>query len=222
LPWNIHDGSKSISINNSRLSIEFRIYEHRRNPSETIFIGLFHRCENQLITVVSDTNKIYPICDENRYLPYSKNLSTIIKKLQPEEATRLCNVAGNPYRCTYTSVNKGLISSTVISAFTLSLSIILIYTHLLINQFKYKTHFGIAIITVSLLSLAFIFILITLILFGSTMSHDLFEYRYNLNYRLVEQSKSKKKKKNQSHISNFRTSKFNQCSRTNNSTNSSK
>jgi hypothetical protein len=167
----------------------WKIYEHRRTPSETIFIGLFHRCENQLITVVSDTNKIYPICDENRYLPYNKNLSTIIKKLQPQEATHLCNIAGNPYNCTYSSINKGLISSTIISAFTLSLSIILIYIHLLINQFKYKTHFIIAIITVSLLFLAFIFILITLILFGSTMANDLFEYRYNLKYRLIEQKR---------------------------------
>jgi hypothetical protein len=113
----------------------------------------------------------------------------MINKLQPHEALRLCNVAGNPYRCNYSRINKGLISSTIISACTLSLSIILIYLHLLINQFKYKTHFGIAVITIALLFLAFIFILITLILFGSTMANDLFEYRYNLKYRLIEQSK---------------------------------
>jgi hypothetical protein len=175
--------------------INSRIYEHRRTPSETILIGLFHRCENQLINVLSDTNKIYPICDENKYLPYNKNLTTMIRKLQPNEAQRLCNVAGNPYRCNYSPINKGLISSTIISAFTLSLSIILIYSHLLINQFKYKTHFAIAILTVSLLFLAFIFILITLILFGSTMPNDLFEYRYNLKYRLIEQSRMKKYKR---------------------------
>jgi hypothetical protein len=97
-------------------------------------------------------------------------------------------VAGNPYRCIYTSINKGLISNTIISACTLTLSIILIYSHLLINPFKYKTHLGIAVVTISLLFLAFIFILITLILIGSTMPYDLFEYRYNLNYRLIEQS----------------------------------
>ncbi len=97
-------------------------------------------------------------------------------------------MAGNPYRCDYSLINKGLISNTIISACTLSLSIILIYSHLLINQFKYKTHFGIAAITISLLFLAFVFILITLILLGSTMSYELFEYRYHLNYRLNEQS----------------------------------
>jgi hypothetical protein len=139
-----------------------------------------------------DTNKIYPICDENKYLPYNKNVSNIINKRPPHEASRLCNVAGNPYRCNYSRINKGLISSTIISACTVSLSILLIYSHLLINQFKYKTHFGIAIITISLLFLAFIFILITLILFGSTMANDLFEYRYNLKYRLIEQSRFKK------------------------------
>jgi len=172
----------------SRCFFLHRIYEHRRTPSETIFIGLFQRCENQLINVVLDTNKIYPICNDNKYLPQNKNLSNIIKKLQPHEASRLCNVAGNPYRCDYSLINKGLISNTIISACTLSLSIILIYSHLLINQFKYKTHFGIAAITISLLFLAFVFILITLILLGSTMSYELFEYRYHLNYRLNEQS----------------------------------
>ncbi len=187
--WDIHDGSKFLKIQINILFYFFnRIYEHRRTPSETIFIGLFHRCENQLINVVFDTNKIYPICNENKYLPYSRNLSTMINRLQPNEAIRLCDMAGNPYRCKYSSINKGLISSTIISACTISLSILLIYSHLLINQFKYKTHLGIAIITVSLLFLAFIFLLITLILLGSTMANDLFEYRYNLNYRLMEQS----------------------------------
>ncbi|CAF0823098.1 unnamed protein product [Adineta steineri] len=163
----------------------WKIYEHRRTPSETMFIGLFHRCENHLINVVNDTNKIYSICDANKYLPENKNLTNIIKKLHPNEIQRLCNVAGNSYRCNYSSISKSLISSTIISACTLSLSIILIYLHLLINQFKYKTHFGIAIITISFLFLAFIFILITLILLGSTMSYELFQYRYNLNYRLT-------------------------------------
>jgi hypothetical protein len=188
-----------------------RIYEHRRTPSETIFIGLFHRCENQLIDIVFDNNKIYPICDENKYLPYTRNLSNLITKLQPQQATRLCNVAGNPYRCSYTPTNKGLISSTIISACTISLSIILIYSHLLINQFKYQTHFGIAIITIGLLFLAFIFILITLILFGSTMANDLLQYRYNLNYRLIEQSISTTKILFDiiKFVLFFRTSKFN-------------
>lgn len=170
----------------------FRIYEHRRSPSETIFIGLFHRCENQLMNVYSDVNKIYPICDENRYLPYHRNLSNLLRTLPPRDAQRLCNVAGNPYRCRYSSIHKGLISSTVISSCTLTLAILLIYSHLLINQFKYQTHLGMAILTVSLLFLAFIFILITLILFGSTMSNDLLEYRYNFKYRLIEQSKRRR------------------------------
>ncbi|CAF0969851.1 unnamed protein product [Rotaria sordida] len=165
----------------------WKIYEHRRIPSETIFIGLFHRCENRLIDGVLNTSKIYLICDENKYLPYNKNLSYLLNKIQPIEAQRFCNIAGNPYRCNYSSINKSFISSTIITIFTLSLSIISIYLHLLINQFKYKTHLGIAITTISLLFIAFIFILITLILLSSTMSYDLFEYRYNLNYRLMQQ-----------------------------------
>jgi hypothetical protein len=178
-----------------------------------MYIGLFQRCENQFLNIVFDTNKIYPICNDNKYLPYNRNLSSLINKLQPHEATRLCNVAGNPYRCTYTSINKGLMSSTIISACTLSLSIIFIYSHLLINQFKYKTHFGIAVITISLLCLAFIFILITLILLGSTMPYDLFEYRYNLNYRLMEQSMLEEIKFSKfSFFLLFRTSKFNEYS----------
>ncbi|UJR23473.1 hypothetical protein I4U23_026473 [Adineta vaga] len=164
----------------------WKIYEHRRTPSETLFIGLFHRCESQLINVVSDTNKIYSICNENKYLPTKRNFSTIINKLKPNEVQRLCNIAGNPYRCDYSPTTKGLISSTIISACSMSFVIILIYSHLLINQFKYKTHFGIAIITISFIFLAFIFLLITLILLGSTMAYELFEYRYNFNARLTE------------------------------------
>ncbi|CAF4617538.1 unnamed protein product [Rotaria sp. Silwood1] len=165
----------------------WKIYEHRRIPNETMFIGLFHRCENRLINGVLNTNKMYLICDANKYLPHNKNLSYLLHKVQPTEAQRFCNIAGNPYRCNYSLINKSLISCTIISIFTLSLSIISIYLHLLINQFKYKTHLGIAIITISLLFIAFICILTTLILLSSTMSHDLFEYRYNLNYRLIGQ-----------------------------------
>ena len=41
---------------------------------------------------------------------------------------------------------------------------------------------------ISFLFLAFLFMLITLILLSTTIKYDLFEYRYNLNYRLIEQS----------------------------------
>lgn len=167
----------------------WKIYEHRRIPSETIFIGVFHRCENQLINVVLDTNKIYPICNDNKYLTHKKNLSTVINRLQSHEVPRLCNIAGNPYRCTYTRLNQFLISSTIISACTISLAIFAMYAHLLINQFKYKTHFSIAILTVILLTIGFIFILLTLIVFGSTMANDLYEYRYNFKYRLNQQKR---------------------------------
>lgn len=168
------------------LSCPSRVYEHRRNPSETMFVGLFHRCENRLINIVANTNRFYPVCDENKYLTANKNLSDIATRLQPNETPRLCNLAGNPYRCVYSPVTKALISCTIIAACTLSLSLLLIYSHLLINQFKYKTHVVIAAITVVLLLLAFVFILITLILLGSTMSSDLFEYRYNLRSRLAD------------------------------------
>ncbi|CAM4885328.1 unnamed protein product [Rotaria socialis] len=166
----------------------WKIYEHRRNPNETMFIGLFHRCENRFLNGILNTSKIYLVCDNNKYLPSNKNLSTLIHKVQPAEAQRLCNIAGNPYDCDYSSINKTFISSTIISIITLCLSIISIYLHLLINQFKYKTHVGVAITTISLLFIAFICNLITLILLSSTMPFDLFEYRYNLNYRLIEKN----------------------------------
>lgn len=193
--WDIQDGSKFFllillgNIFKYFIIILDRIYEHRRTPTNTLFIGLFHRCENQLIDIVFDTNKIYTICNENKYLSPHKNFTSIINRLQPQDVQRLCNVPGNPYRCTYSPITKGLVSSTIISACSISFSILLIYSHLLINQFKYKTHFNIAIITLLCLSIAFIFILITLILFGSTMANDLYDYRYNLKNRLIEQSK---------------------------------
>jgi hypothetical protein len=160
-----------------------------------MFIGLFHRCENRLINVVADTNRFYSVCDENRYLSNDKNLSDISNRLQPNETPRLCNLAGNPYRCVYSPITRSLISSTIIAACMLSFSLLLIYSHLLINQFKYKTHLTIAIISIGLLFLAFIFMLITLILLGSTMSYDLFEYRYNLRSRLVERGEDESNEK---------------------------
>jgi hypothetical protein len=96
-----------------------------------------------------------------------------------------CNDNNNPYNCDYSSITKGLISCTIISACTLCISFILIFSHILINQFKYKIHMYISIITIILLFLGFLFILITLILFGSTLSYDLYQYRYNLDYLLA-------------------------------------
>ncbi|CAF4276801.1 unnamed protein product [Rotaria socialis] len=71
----------------------WKIYEHRRNPNETMFIGLFHRCENRFLNGILNTSKIYLVCDNNKYLPSNKNLSTLIHKVQPAEAQRLCNIA---------------------------------------------------------------------------------------------------------------------------------
>jgi len=48
-----------------------------------------------------------------------------------------CNDNNNPYNCDYSSITKGLISCTIISACTLCISFILIFSHILINQFKY-------------------------------------------------------------------------------------
>ena len=148
-----------------------------------MFVGLFHRCENRLINIVGTNNRYYPICDENRFIPPNRNLTEITKRYLLNETPRLCNVPGNPYRCDYSPISKGLISTTILSACLLTFSLLLIYSHLLINQFKYKTHLIIGSITIALLFLAFLFLLTTLILLGSTMSYDLFEYRYNFQYR---------------------------------------
>ena len=95
-----------------------------------------------------------------------------------------CNVDNNLYQCSYSSFTKGLISCTIIAASTLGISLLLIFLHILINQFKYKTHMYITVITIIFLLIGFIFILITLILLGSTMAYDLHQYWYNLDYRV--------------------------------------
>ena len=153
-----------------------------------MFIGLFHRCENRLVNIASTTSKIYSICDDNKYLSSTKNLSNVINELQANERPRLCNVAGNPYGCVYSSVSKVLISTTIIGACALALALVFVYSHLLLNQFKYKTHLAIASVTLLLLLLAFLSILTTLIVLGSTMSYDLFEYRYSFSARWLERS----------------------------------
>ncbi|CAF3336276.1 unnamed protein product [Rotaria sp. Silwood1] len=71
---------------------------------------------------------------------------------------KICNINKNPYNCEYSPITKGLIACTIIAACTL------------------------AVITIFLLCLGFIFILITLILLGSTMSDDIYQYRYNLDF----------------------------------------
>jgi hypothetical protein len=96
-----------------------------------------------------------------------------------------CNLDDNPYACCYSPITKGLISCTIISACALGISLLLIYSHILINQFKYKIHMYVTIITIFLLFLGFIFLLITLILLGATMADDLHQYRYNLDYRAI-------------------------------------
>jgi len=162
--------------------------------NKTIFVGIFHRCENRLINITSTSLKTYPVCDDNKYCFYGNTNCTQLANLSPSNPNvtdtmqEYCNINNNPYNCDYSSITKGLISCTIIAACTLGLALILIFSHILINQFKYKIHIYVSIITIVLLSLGFLFIFITLILFGSTLSSDLYQYRYNLDYRLTSPS----------------------------------
>jgi hypothetical protein len=130
-------------------------------------------------------SKIYSICDDNKYCFYGNENCTGLNLFDMQ---KWCNLENNPYNCAYSSITKGLISCTIIAACTLGISLLLTFSHILINQFNYKIHMYISIITIGLLLLGFIFILITLILLGSTLSYDLYQYKYNLNYRLTVQS----------------------------------
>jgi len=134
---------------------------------------------------------MYSICDDNKYAfhgndnqkctglnePFLDNINAV------DDTQKFCNLNNSPYHCAYSSITKGLISCTIIAACTLGISLILIFSHILINQFKYKIHMYIAMITLLLLFLGLLFILIALILFGSTLTNDLHQYRYNLDCR---------------------------------------
>lgn len=127
------------------------------------------------------------ICDDNKYcFCGNKKCAEGLNQNQSniENLQKLCHVGQNSYNCAYSSFAKGLIACTIISAVTLGLSLILIFSHIIINEFKYKIHIYIAIITIVLLILAFLFMLITLILLGSTMAYDLYQYVYNLDYQV--------------------------------------
>jgi hypothetical protein len=157
--------------------------------NETMSIGIYQRCENPYVNIVSNLTKISSVCNNNKYyFPDNKACINTTNTLQSGELQHVCNLANNPCHCDYSSITKGLISCTMIAACTLILALLLMFSQILINQFKYKIHIYISILTIFLLLLGFIFLLITLILLGSTMSHDLYQYRYNLDYNLVHAS----------------------------------
>ncbi|CAF3336200.1 unnamed protein product [Rotaria socialis] len=161
----------------------WKIYEHRSESSKTIFIGTYQRCESYNYPITANLSTTHLICYDNKY--FFKDNEECTKEasaLLLNEKQKICNVNANKCHCDYSSIGKGLISCTIISAIALGLSLLLIFLHILINEFKYKIHIYIGIITLCLLFLGFIFILITLILLGSTMLHDLHQYVYNLDF----------------------------------------
>lgn len=167
------------------LFLSFRLYFHKTDQTKTISIGIFHRCENVVLPMISTSSKIHTVCFENKYFFGSAhcNSSKIETLTEETDAQRVCNLDKSTCNCDYSSYGKGLISCTIIAACTLGVSFLLIFTHLLINEFKDKLHFYLAVATIVLLSLGFIFLLITLILLGSTMAFDLYQYRFDLNNR---------------------------------------
>ena len=148
-------------------------------------VGIFQRCENENLTVTHSSSKLQSVCHENKYLSvnspcYHRNDSSGIAE---SDAQRVCNLGNGTCHCDYSSYGKGLISCTIIAACTLGIAFLLIFTHLFINEFKYKIHFYLSIPTIVLLLIGTIFLLITLILLGSTMAYDLREYRSDLTNR---------------------------------------
>ena len=165
----------------------FRTSERRTASENTITVGIFQRCANHPISISATKNRSYPICDDNKYIfPGNKNCRKSEKSEANSDIHRLCHQTNNPCQCDYSSITKGLISCTVIAACTLSLSFLLIFSHIIINPYKYQVHLYITIVTVFLLLVGLIFILSALILLGSSLSYDLYQYHYNLNNRLEE------------------------------------
>ncbi|CAF1466807.1 unnamed protein product [Adineta ricciae] len=161
--------------------------ERRTGSENTITVGIFQRCENQLISISAMKNKSYSICDDNKYnFPGNKNCRKSDKSEPNSDIHRLCHQTNNPCQCDYSSITKGLISCTIIAACTLSLSFLLIFSHIIINPYKYQVHLYITIVTVFLLLIGLIFIFIALILLGSSLNYDLYQYHYNLKNRMEE------------------------------------
>ncbi|UJR25431.1 hypothetical protein I4U23_006778 [Adineta vaga] len=172
----------------------WKTYDHREKNEKTITVGIFHRCENLLVYIAPTMNKTYSICDYNKYIfPDNKDCSDLQNPLSYEAKHRVCHPIDNPCHCDYSSITKGLMACTIIAACTLSLAFLLMFSHLLINSFKYQIHFYLTAITIVLLLLGLIFILITLILFGSSLLYDLYQYHFDLNNRLAAYSKQEDK-----------------------------
>lgn len=155
-----------------------------------IYIGIFRRCEPRSTILTSTISTTHLICDDNKYCFYGNSKCPTPLTIDTpnlivqDDAQKQCNLDGNPLDCGYSSITKGLISCTIIAACFIGFSLLLTFSHILFNQFNYKLHFLITLITIIFLMLGFAFILTTLILLGSTMSSDLYQYRYNRDYRL--------------------------------------
>ncbi|CAF1124820.1 unnamed protein product [Rotaria sordida] len=143
----------------------WKIYEHRQRSDKTMYIGIFRRCENHHRHTSINLNQIGRICNANKYCFHDndkcRSLIDPNYELRPEMQS-ICNANNNQYKCTYSSITKGLIACTIIAVCTL------------------------AVLTICLLFIGFLFILATLILLGTTMRYDLYQYRYNLDFLLAQ------------------------------------
>ncbi|CAF0838229.1 unnamed protein product [Adineta ricciae] len=178
--------------------------ERRTGSERTITVGIFQRCENQPISISSAKNKSYPICDDNKYIfPGNKNCRESQQSGANLVNHRLCHQANNPCQCDYSSIAKGLISCTIIAACTLSLSFLLIFSHIIINPYKYQFHLYITVVTVFLLLVGLIFIFVALILLGSSLNYDLYQYHYDLRNRLEEANTQQQKDEIRANVTTY-------------------
>ena len=162
-----------------------RTYGHRTTPELLFNVGIFTRCVQRQVKMDYLPDQSRTICYPNRYHVYDSGDCTVSSiHASDENAQTVCDASQDQCSCDFLPINKGMIACTMISAIALGLSLILILSQLFVNRYKYKIHFSLSIINVVLLSIGFLSILTTLIVLGSTMNDDLYNYRYNLNYRL--------------------------------------
>lgn len=147
-------------------------------------VGIFQRCENRELNLAGNTPKVYSICDQNKYnFDRYNSCSHSISFNGNQTLHRLCHLWQNPCDCDYSSYGKGLMACTIIAVCALGIAFLLLFSHTVTNPYNGKIQFFVTVITTVLLLLGVIFIIITLIILGSTLSYDLYQYRYNLDYK---------------------------------------
>lgn len=170
-----------------------RVYHHRMIAEQTMTVGIFERCDQETIRVGNLTfNRV--VCYPNTYYTQFGSLCNFDSyQLSLDDSQSICKTNTNRCPCTYSAYARGLQACTITALIVFGLTWLIVVSHLFINEFKYRIHFLLSILTIILLIIGFLALLAGLILFGVTIRFDLHQYRYNLDYRIYEQSLSNSK-----------------------------